>query len=84
MDEKKRARLTADYVDPDQGFEYTKGQTGYYYNYPQIAAGFVFFHFDGYEDGKAKNEKLRREKGEGYNVVPWLAEIPVSILETIK
>lgn len=36
---------------------------------------------DGYEEGKAHDEKLRRDCGEGFNVVPWIIEIPLSLLK---
>ncbi len=90
--ERKRVRLVEDYADSSQGYEYKKGQTGVCYGEPffrdfgggrESTGSFVVVYFDGYDDVKRQDEKLKREQGEGFNVVPFLAEIPVAILEVL-
>ena len=91
--ESKRVCLTEDYTDTDQGYEYKKGQTGVSYGKPffrdygggrQSTGSFVVVYFDGYEDVKREDERFKREHGEGFNVVPFVAEIPIAILEVIR
>jgi len=91
--ENKRVRLTENYTDSSQGYHYKKGETGVSYGKPffrylgngrESIESFVIVFFDGYEDAKRKNMELKREIGEGFNVVPFLAEIPIAILEVIK
>ncbi len=74
-----KARLTRDYST--LWFEYEKGRTGTYTD--RVVDGKVLFLFDGYEEAKLRNKKLWLEEGEGHNIVPWHAEIPIDLLERI-
>lgn len=90
--ERKRVRLTDDYSDSGQGYEYEKGQTGVSYGEPffldhgggrRSTQSYVVVHFDGYEEQKLADAEARKKDGEGPNVVPYLAEIPIAILQII-
>lgn len=72
-----RAHLTQDWSD-EWGQTWKTGQTG---SYERIRDGLVIFTFDGYEEKKAADAQRRREFGEGFNVVSWIAELPVTVLK---
>ena len=73
------ARLIQDYST--LWYSYEKGRTGTHSG--RVTKGKVLFLFDGYEEAKLRNKKLWLEEGEGHNIVPWHAEIPIAILEKV-
>lgn len=42
--------------------------------------GSVSVEFDGYPAERARDEQLRRECGEGANIVPWSTQLPADVL----
>ena len=83
-------KLIANYMDPETGESYTIGQTGFYYGSPFLdvygrrGVLSVVFIFDGYDNLKARDNKLKASSGEGLNIVPWVALVPSQIIEKDK
>jgi hypothetical protein len=79
-----RVRLKTDFVD-ELGQRFVAGQLGStrsLTHLPSLPGPIV--DFDGYEAARAKHEELQAKFGEGFNVVPWAAFVPVALLEVLK
>ena len=75
--------LTSDYTD-EFGHFYKKGQTGMIGNPIEEGDKCVILVLDGYEESKKRAEEMWKKDGEGPNVVEYLTEIPISLLERIE
>lgn len=68
-----RAVITKDFTN-EWGAKYKAGQLGGLKQFPSSKDAYI--ELDGYKAERAEQERMRVEKGEGYNIVPWLTEIP--------
>jgi len=74
----KKFRLKENFTC-EYGFKHLKGDIG---SYNHILDGKALFNFEGgYAKERAKHKKAIAEYGEGFNIVPWCAFVPLSILE---
>lgn len=69
--------LIAPFIDAF-GQSFRAGQKGVVKHFAEDNA---VIDFDGYADQRASNAALFRKYGEGANIVPWIAEVPLTILE---
>lgn len=80
MTKKPRVRLSHDFAD-EFGQRFNEGQTGTVCG--SVSGGRLVIDFDGYDEARIKDAERKAMFGEGYNVTPWLALVPKSLLEEL-
>lgn len=80
---KERVVLAADYVD-EFGHFYKRGQVGMVGNRIEEGDEKVMLLLEGYEEEKVRARRAWEEDGEGPNVVEYLTEVPISLLEVTE
>jgi len=78
-----KIKLTSDYKD-NWGNSFKAGQTGTSSMWKAKGDYTFLVTFDGYEDEKERNRLQHERTGEGFNIVPWLASVPVDLLEVVS
>lgn len=79
MERGQRVRLKADFTSDECGLTFKAGQIGT--TGSMFSDALVVVEFDGYEDARRRDQELLARLGEGFNIVPWLAPVPVDLLE---
>ena len=77
-----RVQLTTDHSD-EFGQTWITGQTGTVVSLDALKQPDVVVDFDGYEMARKKQEEFLAKKGEGFNILPWLALVPTWKLRKI-